>query len=285
MRLHPKKVVLVFALALPLAFGAGWVAGSSGSDPPAAVVNGEVIRTSELERELASRFGADVLNDMVDARLVAQEAAKRKLTLQPEELKKRLDEMVTEPRVKAMLEAGRLKRTDLERNLRTVLLLDKLILAGITTEQQRTYFEVHKEEFEMISARHILTATEEEATRLQEQLSEGADFARLAQEYSLDPTSKDKGGDLGFFRRGELDPHLVEIAFQTEVGEVAPVVPTRFGFHLVQVTGRKDDFKSLQPQVREAMVESRRTEFVKALEKGANIERKLVVPASVEEHP
>lgn len=261
----------------------GWAAGRHQADPPVARVNGEAITTGELETELESRFGAEVLNDMIDARLVAQEAAKRKLTLKPEELTKRVDEMSSEPQVKAMLEAGRLKRQDLERNLRTVLLLDKLILSGITTEQQRTFFEVHKEDFEMVSARHILTATEEEATHLQEQLAEGADFAKLAKEYSLDPTSRDKGGDLGFFRRGELDPGFVEVAFQTGVGEVSPIVPTRLGFHLIQVTGRRDDFKSLQPMVREAMVESKRTDYVKTLEKGAKIERQLAAPDSPKE--
>ncbi len=269
-------------LVLPLTFGLGFLAGRRQVDPPVAVVNGEVIRTSALESELASRFGAEVLNDMVDARLVAQEAAKRKLTLTPEELKKRVDEMAAEPRARAMLEAGRLKREDLERNLRTVMLLDKLILSGITTEQQRTYFEVHKEDFEMVSARHILTASEEDATHVQEELANGGDFAKLAKEYSLDPTSREKGGDLGFFRRGELDPNFVEVAFQTGVGEVSPIVPTRLGYHLIQVTGRKDDFKSLQPLVRESMVESRRTEYVKNLEKGAKIERKLDAPQTEE---
>lgn len=275
MRLNLTRLLLLFLATVPLAFGGGYFLGRRQVDPPVATVNGEAITSRELDAELASRFGAEVLNDMVNARLVSQEAARRKLTVTPEELEKRVDEMVGQPRVKAMIEAGRIGREDLERNLRTVMLLDKLILGGITTEQQKTYLDVHREELEMVRASHILVASEEDALRLQEQLAEGADFAQLAREHSLDDTSRAKGGDLGYFRRGELDPNFVEVAFATEVDEVSAVVPTRLGYHLIQVTGRKSDFKSLQADIREAMVEERRTDFVKALEKGAKIERKL----------
>ncbi len=266
--------ILVAIALLAGGFGLGYLAGGRGSATVASV-NGERILQIELDRELVLRFGAEVLNDMVKARLVAQEARKRKLAVTPEELNKRVDAMLSEPAVKSMIEAGRVTRADLERNLATVMLLDKLILSSITTEQQKTYFEVHQNELEMVRARHILLATEEEAQRLELQIMEGADFAKLAGEYSLDESSRKKGGDLGYFRRGELDPTVSEIAFQTEVGEVSSVVPTRFGYHLLQVTGKKDDFKSLQSSVQEAMLEARRTDFVKALEKGARIERQL----------
>lgn len=268
--------ILVAIALLAGGFALGYLAGGRGSASTVASVNGERIAQGDLNRELEARFGAEVLNDMIKARLVAQEASKRKLTITPQELKKRVDAMLAEPSVKAMIEAGRVTRADLERNLATVMLLDKLILSSITTEQQKTYFEVHQDELEMVRARHILSATEEEAQRLEIKLMEGADFAQLAREYSLDESSRNKGGDLGYFRRGEIDPTVSEIAFQTEVGEVSSVVPTRFGYHLLQVTGKKDDFKSLQSSVQEAMLEARRTDFVKALEKGARIERKLV---------
>ena len=63
LRLNPTRVILVVLVVLPLAFGLGYTAGRSQSDPPVAVVNGEVLRTSHLEKELSSRFGRSIQMD------------------------------------------------------------------------------------------------------------------------------------------------------------------------------------------------------------------------------
>ena len=70
-------------------------------------------------------------------------------------------------------------------------------------------------------------------------LKNGADFAELAKEYSQDPGSKDKGGDLGFFGRRQMVKEFDETAFNLKVGEVSGVVKTRFGYHLIKVTDQK----------------------------------------------
>ncbi len=88
-------------------------------------------------------------------------------------------------------------------------------------------------------ARHILVPTEAEAAKLIEQLGKGADFADLARQFSKDPDGTD-GGDLGFFRRGQVGPEFADIAFALAPGQVAPApVHNEFGWHVVKVEERR----------------------------------------------
>lgn len=90
-------------------------------------------------------------------------------------------------------------------------------------------------QFKTVRASHILVESEDEAWALKSRLTEGEDFEKLAKEYSKCP-SKDKGGDLGYFNRGQMVPEFEYAAFSTPVGEVSDPVKTRFGWHLIKVT-------------------------------------------------
>jgi peptidyl-prolyl cis-trans isomerase C len=85
-------------------------------------------------------------------------------------------------------------------------------------------------------ASHILVQTLEQAQLLQSQLSEGSDFAVLAQANSQCP-SKARGGDLGVFGRGQMVKPFEDAAYGLEIGAVSEPVQTQFGWHLVKRTG------------------------------------------------
>jgi parvulin-like peptidyl-prolyl isomerase len=95
---------------------------------------------------------------------------------------------------------------------------------------------------EHVHARHILVATQEEAEAILAQLREGADFATLAQTYSLDVSTRDRGGDLGFFPPGLLlAPELEAAAFALAPGQISDVVYSELlGFHIVQALEREE---------------------------------------------
>ena len=98
-----------------------------------------------------------------------------------------------------------------------------------------------------VRASHILInqygnsqKNKEEAMKLYNQLKNGADFDKLAQEFSKDPGSAAKGGDLGWFSKGMMVPEFEKAAFSGKVGEIQEPVETQFGYHIIKVTDKSD---------------------------------------------
>ena len=92
-----------------------------------------------------------------------------------------------------------------------------------------------------VHARHILVTNEEDAALALERLEAGEDFAELAAEMSLDPGTKDSGGDLGWFPKGVMTPTFELAAFELEPGQVSDPIQSPFGFHIIEVLERADD--------------------------------------------
>ena len=83
-------------------------------------------------------------------------------------------------------------------------------------------------------ARHILVADKEEAEKLKQKLSEGADFEVLAKKFSQCP-SKKKGGDLGEIKPGQLVKPVEQIIFKKALKVIHGPVKSKFGYHLIQI--------------------------------------------------
>jgi foldase protein PrsA len=144
------------------------------------------------------------------------------------------------------------------------LLVRQIALEQInpTDEDVRAYFEENRylfDQAEEVEARHILVESEELVNELAAMLADGDDFVALAAVYSMDQSNKDNGGYLGFFSRGMMVEEFEEAAFALEVGEISEPVQTNFGFHLIELLGRKEaseaDFDTVSEQVREALIE------------------------------
>ncbi|HDZ62830.1 MAG TPA: peptidylprolyl isomerase [Nitrospirae bacterium] len=113
----------------------------------------------------------------------------------------------------------------------------------LSEEELKDFYDKHPDEFNQglqVKAKHILVDTEKEAKEIQEKLQKGGDFAELAKAHSKDKGSAVNGGDLGFFTKGRMVPKFEHVAFNLKPGELSDPVKTQFGYHLIQVTEKKE---------------------------------------------
>lgn len=164
------------------------------------------------------------LDNLITRKLLLREAKKEKID-KDKEFQEKLDE------IKDQL-------------LMETLLKKKLVLEGsVTDEDLKKYYEAHKEEFKKegeISTRQILVKTEDEAKQVLQKVQKGEDFAELARRYSIDPSAKASGGEIGFHAKGSLVPEYEAAAFKLKkVGQVSGIVKTQFGYHIIKLEGQK----------------------------------------------
>ena len=88
-------------------------------------------------------------------------------------------------------------------------------------------------------ARHILVATEDQATNLKTEIEGGADFGEVAKQHSTCPSGA-QGGDLGQFGPGQMVPEFDTVIWKESVGDVHGPVQTAFGYHLIEIISRED---------------------------------------------
>ncbi|MGD2069027.1 MAG: peptidylprolyl isomerase [Gemmatimonadota bacterium] len=159
----------------------------------------------------------------------------------------------------------------------------------ISDDELRTLYEAEGSGVE-VHARHILVAFPQNATsqaqidsvrrlagELRDRALAGEDFAALAREFSDDPGSASRGGDLGYFPRGEMVKPFDEAAFALQPGEISDVVETPYGYHVIRVEDRRvPDFDEVRQRIRGQALRRRVFEaestYVAGIMEGAGVE-------------
>ncbi|MCX7698040.1 MAG: peptidylprolyl isomerase, partial [Candidatus Goldbacteria bacterium] len=132
---------------------------------------------------------------------------------------------------------------------------------NIDIEKMKDYYAMHKKDYEkpeQVKASHILIMadasptsptglTDDQAKKLAEEIykraKSGENFSELAKKYSRDTSTKDKGGDLGWFKKGEMVPEFEKAAFALKNGEIIGPVKTQFGYHIIKCTGKQEAYE------------------------------------------
>lgn len=233
----------VFAATLAACSGGGTV----------ATVNGQSISKADFDAKLEGQPGAlGTLQQMVQGMLVDQYAAKNNITISDDEINKSEDE------IKAnfpngswdeMLKSRGLTEKDVRDFLRQKAILDKAVGKDvkITDAQIKDYFNKNHAAFDkpaQAQVRHILVADLKTAQKVEADLKGGKDFAAEAKELSMDPGSRDKGGELGMIRHGQMVPAFDAYSFSGPVGKISDPVKSPFGYHIIEVEARTPAVKA-----------------------------------------
>jgi peptidyl-prolyl cis-trans isomerase C len=145
-------------------------------------------------------------------------------------------------------QADYLAREELSRRelLTSMYLQDFVKKNPISESETKSAYEEYKKAYgdKEYSARHILVKTEGEAKDIIAQLGKGGDFAKIAKEKSLDPGSKEKGGDLGWFSPASMVKPFSDVAINLQKGSISTnPVQTQFGWHVIKLI----DTRTAQP--------------------------------------
>ena len=141
--------------------------------------------------------------------------------------------------------------------LAQLVLKNTLDAVTVSDEEAKEFFENNKQRYAKpatVSAKHILTDSEEKCNDILEKITSGEkEFEEAAKEFSTCPSGA-QGGDLGEFGRGHMVKEFEEAAFAAEVGHVVGPVQTQFGYHLIKVEQKNDakeaDFEEVKEQIK-----------------------------------
>lgn len=214
----------------------------------------------EISPEEWVRFRRDLVERIVDHYLILEYGREKGIVVSDEELEAAVKD-VQRDYAQADFREVLLKRCiDLDEwkeGLREQILIRKIMQSVIetvpaaTTEEIRTYFEVHAHEFKqtpMIKVRQVVTRTSKEAQELARALARGGNMEELARKQSITPDGP-KGGEIGWIGLGEMEENVEKVLFSLSVGQISPVVESASGFHVFQVVSQRIGGSLYHPEV------------------------------------
>lgn len=244
------------------------------------------------------------LDQLITYTVMKQEAAARNLTITEADLDTRVKQMqgqMSQQQFDKALADRNMSPTQLRSDARVDMMIDKMMDAELSTTvtateaEAKEFYDKNPDKFKQgdaVRASHILVMANEkadEATKKQartkiegilKRVKAGEDFAKLAKENS-DDGSKDQGGDLGFFQRGQMVPPFDQAAFSLKPGEISDVVTTQFGYHIIKVIERKDatmvPYEKVQPRIVEFLTDQKKKQRVDAFIEEARTRAKIEV--------
>lgn len=246
-------------------------APADGEDRVLATVNGDEIRQSDVDRVLETlppqvrsmppqMIMPMVLDQVISGKVISQQAYSQNLQDDPEvkEALKRAEERI--------VQNVYLNRQVEER------------LTPARVEEAYQDWRAENPPQPEVEARHILVASEDEARKVIERIKGGEDFAEVAREVSTDRAAAAQGGDLGYFTREQMVEPFADAAFAMEPGDLSEEpVQTQFGWHVIEVTGKREStppaIEEVRPELESTLREDIVMEIVDELRAGAEIER------------
>ncbi len=258
-----------------------------------------------------------VLDKIIVERLLDERVKAEKIVVTEEEVTDLVKEMASQQQpplsledFKALIGAYGKSFDEVKQRVQKGLGYQKLLQTqfadkiNITEDDAKKYYSENKKQFEtpeQVRASHILikpdtadpnadpnevkAKAKAKTKNLLKQIKDGADFAELARANSGCPSST-KGGDLGFFGKGQMVPAFEKAAFELKVGQVSEIVETQFGYHIIKVTDRKNasvkTFEQAKDDILKLLTQTREGELAKEYIESLKAKANIVYPAGKE---
>jgi parvulin-like peptidyl-prolyl isomerase len=240
---------------------------SASSDSIVATVNGDPISNKEFEERIADQIDLvkgetplkegdlallreEVLDRLIDERIMLQRAKALSLAVSKEELDARIEETRKDygsESFMALFEGSGIDYSVWKKALQRRMLLEKVISLDVnvkiqvTEEEAERHFKTNRKTYiseRRVHAVQIVVRDRDRAEGILKRLNAGEDFDKVAREVSIGPEAE-RGGDLGFFERGVLPETIDRVVFSIPIGGVSGIVESPYGFHIFKVLDRE----------------------------------------------
>ncbi|MBN2494796.1 MAG: peptidylprolyl isomerase [Deltaproteobacteria bacterium] len=235
---------------------------------------------------------ARVLDGLIDEMLVKQQIVEHQIEIEAEDVERYIEQLrklnnLNEEQFKQAVAREGKTMEEFRQQIRKQLERDKLLAREIqsrlrvTEKDVEAYYQAHyktRSAKEKVRASHILFSLPTDASPEQEKtvrdradkalalLEAGADFAKTAEKLSDDPSASN-GGDLGWFRRGDMVAAFEKAAFGLDKGRMSKLVRTRFGYHIILVTDRAVEgpptLDAVEKDIRMRLMQERRAAAIR----------------------
>lgn len=316
---------IIATLLLAAALGIASTAGAEIMNGIAAIVNDELITSLELKREYAlvlkeaEKRGAvlpeaalklklDVLNSLIDRKLVRQKIKELNIVISEEEIRqsiediKRQNKLSQEALVSALLAQGITfdqYKAQMKEQLERLRLMSQEVKSKIQVSERelREFYDANRAlylEEPTYRARHIFLKVDKKASNdeIKKIMSKAADvvaeaksnsdFTALAKKYSDEAGAAKEGGDLGTFKKGDMLPEIESAVLAMKPGEISELVTTPAGFHIIKLEEKSPEklkpFETVKASIDEILYrkksEERFKQWAEELRKAAAVEIK-----------
>jgi peptidyl-prolyl cis-trans isomerase C len=272
----------------------------------------------EVIEQYTTQLRQQVLERMIAMTLLDQQVKASDITVTEEEVLDKINDIAAQQQPPLSLDDFKVKVEtygqsfdELKQQFQKQLAYQKLLEArfgnelNFTQEDAQKYYSENKPQYEIpeqVRASHILikpaagdpnidpnealAQAKAKAQDLLEQIRQGADFAELARTNSACGSAA-RGGDLGFFSRGEMVPPFEKAAFELQPGQVSDLVETRFGYHIIKVTDHKDPnvvpFEQVKDDIIELLTSKKEAELADQYLESLKAKASIVYPAAGKE--
>lgn len=282
-----RVAIIISAVTLTMVFGCA--KEPSPDDIVLAKISNSTITLGEFKsrieklpsyyRDMVEKNKKRYLEEMIAEKLFYEEALRRGLNNDKEVVG-----VINEAKKKIVI--AKLIKIDVE---------DKI---KVSEDEIAAFYEANKDKLKtpkMWRASQILVPTEREARDVLQKLNSGDNFEDIAREQSKDATAA-RGGDIGYFRAGQLVPEFEKAAIDLDVGQLSDVVRTKFGYHIIKLTDKKASgmqaYENAKPMIENELKKKKKAEmfyeFIMSLKKkyGVDINTEVfssMMPESKEE--